>query len=326
MSIPAETPAAVTISPVSTKRSSGQGALTFDFAIPCEVFGLDRSDISDPWYEFRVVAAGEKRIRTQTGFLLEAPLGLEGLRGAHTIVVPGWCDPDVEPSPALVAALRQADARGVRLASVCTGAFVLAAAGLLDGRRATTHWMYADRLAARYPEIDLDPSVLYVGDGNVYTSAGTAAGIDLCLHLVAEDRGMDVAVEVARRLVMPPFRAGGQAQYAATRPAPAEELEPLLEWARERPGASVDELARRAAMSPRTLTRRFRSMLGVAPGAWLQEERLREARRLLETTSAPIERVARLAGYESPVTMRAQFAARLHTSPREYRRTFGRGP
>jgi AraC family transcriptional activator FtrA len=184
--------------------------------------------------------------------------------------------------------------------------------------------MYADRLATRHPAIDLDPSVLYVGDRNVYTSAGTAAGIDLCLHLVAEDHGMDAAVEVARRLVMPPFRAGGQAQYAAVRPAPADELEPLLEWARERPGATVDDLARRGAMSPRTLARRFRSTLGVAPGAWLQEERLRTARRLLETTSAPIERVASLAGYESPVTMRAQFASRLHTSPREYRRTFGR--
>jgi transcriptional regulator GlxA family with amidase domain len=184
--------------------------------------------------------------------------------------------------------------------------------------------MYAERLGERYPEIDLDPSVLYVGDGNVYTSAGTAAGIDLCLHLVAEDHGVDVAVEVARRLVMPPFRAGGQAQYAATAPAPASELEPLIAWAREHPGSSVDDLARRAAMSPRTLTRRFRSTLGVPPGAWLQEERLREARRLLETTEAPIDRVARLAGYESPVTMRAQFASRLHTSPREYRRTFGR--
>src|SRR3954452_1215970 len=283
-----------------------QGALTFDFAIPCEVFGLDRSDIVDPWYEFRLVAAGERRIRTQTGFVLEAPFGLDGLRGANTIVVPGWSDPAVEPSPALVAALRRAHARGVRTASVCTGAFVLAAAGLLDGRRATTHWMYADRLAARHPAVELDPSVLYVGDGNVYTSAGTAAGIDLCLHPVAEDHGMDVAVEVARRLVMPPFRPGGQAQYAASRPAPADDLDPLLQWARERPGASIDELARRAAMSPRTLTRRFRSTLGVAPGAWLQEERLREARRLLETTTAPIERVSRLAGYEAPVTMRAQ--------------------
>jgi len=301
-----------------------QGALTFDFAIPCEVFGLDRSDIVDPWYEFRVVAADRKRIRTQTGFVLEAPHGLEGLRGVDTIIVPGWSDPEVAPSDELVTALRRAHGQGVRLASVCTGAFVLAAAGLLDGRRATTHWMYADRLGKRYPRIDVDPSVLYVADDNVYTSAGTAAGIDLCLHLVAEDHGVDVAVEVARRLVMPPFRAGGQAQYAATAPAPACELEPLIAWAREHPGSSVDDLARRAAMSPRTLTRRFRSTLGVSPGAWLQEERLREARRLLETTEVPIDRVARLAGYESPVTMRAQFASRLHTSPREYRRTFGR--
>src|SRR3954447_60729 len=188
-----------------------EGALTFDLSIPCEVFGLDRSDIADPWYEFRLVAAGQRRIRTQTGFVLEAPFGLDGLRGAHTIVVPGWSDPAVEPAPALVAALRRAHARGVRIVSVCTGAFVLAAAGLLDGRRATTHWMYADRLAARHPAVELDPSVLYVGDGNVYTSAGTAAGIALRLPPAAENRGMDVAVEAPRRLVMPPFRAGGQA-------------------------------------------------------------------------------------------------------------------
>jgi AraC family transcriptional activator FtrA len=304
-----------------------QGALTFDFAIPCEVFGLDRSDIHDPWYELLVVSAGRKRVRTQTGFVVEAPHGLEALRRAHTIVVPGWSDPDVPPSAALVDELRRAHRRGARLSSVCTGAFVLAAAGLLDGRRATTHWMYAERLASRHPEIDLDRDVLYVGDDRVYTSAGTAAGIDLCLHLVAEDFGMDAAVEVARRLVMPPFRAGGQAQYIAEHPRPAgDDLTPVLEWARANLSGvlSVDDLARRAALSPRTLTRRFRAELGQSPGAWLQNERLREARRLLETTTLPVEAVSRHAGYESPVTMRAQFAARLRTSPREYRRTFRR--
>ena len=177
-----------------------QGALTFDFAIPCEVFGLDRSDIVDPWYEFLVVAAGDRGVRTQTGFVLEAPHGLEALERAETIVVPGWSDPDDEPSAALCESLVAAHERGARIVSLCTGAFVLGAAGLLDGRRATTHWMYADRLRARYPLVHLDPDVLYVVDGRVMTSAGTAAGVDLCLHLVALDHGVEVAAAVARRL------------------------------------------------------------------------------------------------------------------------------
>jgi transcriptional regulator GlxA family with amidase domain len=303
-----------------------QGALTFDFAIPCEVFGLDRSDIVDPWYEFLVVAAGDRRVRTQTGFTIEAPHGLEALGRAGTIVVPGWSDPDDEPSDALKEALVAAHERGARLVSVCTGAFVLAAAGLLDGRRATTHWMYAERLTRRYPHVDLDPDVLYVADGRVFTSAGTAAGIDLCLHLVALDHGVEVAATVARRLVMPLFRSGGQAQYVDTpiAPEPGGGLSALLDWGRANldAGIGVDELATRGAMSPRTLTRRFRSALGMPPGEWLQRERIRLAQRLLERTDDPVERVARRAGYDSPATMRAQFAARLHTSPRGYRRTF----
>src|SRR3954451_15557061 len=185
-----------------------QGALTFDLAIPCEVFGLDRSDIVSPWYEFRLVAAGRRRIRTQTGFVLEAPFGLEALEDADIVIVPGWSDPEIEPSPAMCASLVAAHGRGARVVALCTGAFALGAAGLLDGRRATTHWQYADRLSARHPSADLDPDVLYVVDGNVMTSAGTAAGIDLCLHLVELDHGADVAATVARRLVMPLHRSG----------------------------------------------------------------------------------------------------------------------
>jgi AraC family transcriptional regulator, transcriptional activator FtrA len=303
-----------------------QGALTFDFAIPCEVFGLDRSDIVDPWYEFLVVAVGKRRVRTQTGFELLAPHGLDALGRAETIVVPGLSDPDVDPSPALKDALVDAHARGARIVSLCTGAFVLAAAGLLEGRRATTHWMYADRLHARYPDIDLDPDVLYVVDGDVMTSAGTAAGIDLCLHLVAMDHGVDVAATVARRLVMPLFRSGGQAQYVDMPIVAGEEngLAALLDWGRMNLGSglSVDDLARKGAMSPRTLTRRFRAAIGMPPGEWLQRERLRLAQRLLESTGDPVELVAKNAGYDSVATMRAQFATRLHTSPRAYRRTF----
>jgi transcriptional regulator GlxA family with amidase domain len=303
-----------------------QGALTFDFAIPCEVFGLDRSDIASPWYEFLVVAAGDRRVQTQTGFVIEAPLGLDALDDADTIVVPGWASPEIEPSDVLVAALRRAHRRGARIVSICTGAFVLAAAGLLDGRRATTHWLYVDLLKERYPQVELDPGVLYVVDGRVMTSAGTAAGIDLCLHIVTSDYGADVAAAVSRRMLMPLHRSGGQAQYVDT-PVPAargDEMNELLAWAIERlsAGLTVDDLARHAAVSPRTLTRRFRQATGLAPGEWLQAERLRLARRLLETSDDPIERVARNAGYDTPVAMRAQFARRRRTSPRAYRRTF----
>lgn len=303
-----------------------QGALTFDFAVPCEVFGLDRSDIVDPWYEFLVVAAGDSRVRTQTGFFIDAPHRLSDLERVDTIVVPGWSDPDDEPSAALKQALVAAYDRGARVASVCTGAFVLAAAGLLDDRRATTHWMYADRLQRRYPRVRVDPDVLYVVDDRIMTSAGTAAGIDLCLHLVTLDHGVDVAASVARRLVMPLFRSGGQAQYVDTPivPTPGTGLGALLDWARASLGGglSVDDLARHGAMSPRTLTRRFRAAVGMPPGEWLQRERLRLAQRLLESTDDPIDLVARRAGYDSPTTMRAQFATRLSTSPRAYRRTF----
>jgi transcriptional regulator GlxA family with amidase domain len=302
-----------------------QGALTFDFAIPCEVFGLDRSDIVDPWYEFLVVAAGDRQVRTQTGFVIHAPHGLEELGRADTIVVPGWSDPEDEPSDALKEALVAAYDRGARLVSLCTGAFVLAAAGLLDDRRATTHWMYADRFARRYPRVRLDAGVLYIADGRVLTSAGTAAGIDLCLHLVALDHGVDVAATVARRLVMPLFRAGGQAQYVEAPVAPDPGgLGALLDWGRTNLDTciTVDSLATRGAMSPRTLTRRFRAAVGMPPGEWLQRERLRLAQRLLERTDGSVDAVARRAGYDSAVTMRAQFAARLDTSPRAYRQTF----
>lgn len=306
-----------------------QGALTFDLAIPCEVFGFDRSDIVDPWYEFKLVAAGSTPVRTNTGFDLDTPYGLDALERADTVVVPGWVDPDKLPSESLCCALRAACERGSRVVSLCTGAFVLAAAGLLDDRRATTHWLYADRLRERYPRVHVDPHVLYVADERIMSSAGTAAGIDLCLYIVAEDHGADVAVTVARRLVMPPFRAGGQAQYIdqqIDREPPEHPLAQLLDWAREHisSGVSVDDLARHAALSPRTLSRRFQAGLGIPPGEWLRRERLRLAQRLLETGHDPLPVVARKAGYESATTMRAHFAGELRTSPRAYRETFGR--
>lgn len=303
------------------------GALTFDLAIPCEVFGLDRRDIADPWYRFMLVAAGETPVRTQTGFLIDTPFGLGDLTAADTIIVPGWADPDQPPSAELCGALRAAAERGARVASLCTGAFVLAAAGLLDGRRATTHWAYAERLASRFPAIRVDPAPLYVIDDGVCTSAGTAAGIDLCLHLVSTDHGAEVAATVARRLVMPLHRAGGQAQYVDAPIAPepdAAQIGGLLDWARANigDGVQVGDLALHAALSTRTLSRKFARHVGCAPGEWLAQERLRLAQRLLEQTDEPISLVARRSGYASTATLRAQFASRLRVSPVAYRRTF----
>jgi transcriptional regulator GlxA family with amidase domain len=297
-----------------------QGALTFDMAIPCEVFGLDRSDIVDPWYEFLLVA-GARRVRTQTGFTVDVSHGLEELDRADTIVVPGWSNPDDDPSEKGRRRFLPRTLRATRLAHRRS----FSQQPGFDDRRATTHWMYVERLRQRHPRVRIDPDVLYVADDNVMTSAGTTAGIDLCLHLVALDHGLDVAAAVARRLVMPLYRSGGQAQYVDTPIAEDPRgLSALLDWGRANLGVgiTVDDLAERGAMSTRTLTRRFRSAIGIPPGEWLKRERLRLAQRLLERTDDPLELVARRAGYDAAVTMRAQFAARLDTSPRAYRRLF----
>src|SRR5262245_48999979 len=305
----------------------GAGALTFDLAVPCEVFGLDRSDIDDPWYDFRLVSADETPIRTSTGFTIDTPYRLADVEAAGTVIVPGWCDPEQRPSADLVAALLAAHARGARVVSLCTGAFVLADAGLLDGRRATTHWMYAERLRARAPSADIDDRVLYLEDGGVFTSAGTAAGIDLCLHLVRLDRGSAVANAVARRIVMPPFREGGQAQYVdqpvRTDVGPSG-FAALLDWGRARlaDGVDVHDLAREAHLSVRSLRRRFSESLGTPPEQWLRAERLRLAQHLLEETDAPVGQVAARSGFPSVAAMRATFADRLMVSPLQYRRTF----
>jgi AraC family transcriptional activator FtrA len=209
--------------------------------------------------------------------------------------------------------------------SLCTGAFVLADAGLLDGRTATTHWMYAERLRARAPRATIDDRVLYREDRGVFTSAGTAAGIDLCMHLVRLDYGATVANEVARRIVMPPFREGGQAQYIGASTVDGSRdpaFVDLLDWGRRHPGVTAADLARRAHLSPRTLRRRFTAAVGVPPEAWLREERLRSARQLLECTDEPVAGVAARTGYPSPAAMRAHFVAQLRVSPLQYRRTF----
>jgi transcriptional regulator GlxA family with amidase domain len=301
------------------------GVSVFELGVVCEVFGLDRSDAGLPAYDFAVCAAEPAPLRTGGGFTIDTPYGLDRLRSADLVAVPHWRSLSEPPPEALLAALREVGDRGGRVMSVCSGAFVLAAAGLLDGRRATTHWRYAAALAERYPAIDVDPNVLYVDAGPVLTSAGTAAGIDLCLHLVREAHGPAVANAVARRMVVPPHRDGGQAQYVeAPVPAPRrDDLADVLAWAVEHLDTplSVERLAARALMSPRTFARRFRAATGTTPYAWLLHQRTLHAQRLLEDGHA-VEEVARRSGFGSAATLREHFARARGTSPSAYRRTF----
>ncbi|HQT54045.1 MAG TPA: transcriptional regulator FtrA, partial [Phenylobacterium sp.] len=246
---------------------------SFEFGCAAEVFGLPRPEVGPDWYSFATAAVEPGPITAMGGLRFEASGGLEVLKGAGTVVVPGWKGADVQPSAELVAALRAAYAGGARLVTICSGVFVLAAAGLLDGRRATTHWRYAETLRQRYPRIEVDPNVLYVDEGQILTSAGSAAGLDLCLHLVRRDFGARIANQVARRLVIAPHRDGGQAQFIERPLAPSAggRLSQLIAELQEEPqgSPSIQQLAARAAMSERTFIRRFRETTGMAPGAWL---------------------------------------------------------
>jgi transcriptional regulator GlxA family with amidase domain len=309
---------------------AGRSVAAFELSVAHEVFGLDRSELVDPWYEFRVVAIDDEPIAVADGtWSINTPWRLADLADADTIVIPAWKDLDEAPSAVLVDALRDAHARGARIVSVCSGAFLLAATGLLDGRTATTHWMYVDAFARRFPAVVLDPDVLYVdaGDG-LYTSAGTAAGIDLCLHIVRLDHGAEVANAVARRMVVPAHRDGGQSQYVAA-PVPEEPdeagaLAPVLDWAvthLDEP-LTVEDLARRALMSPRTFARRFRDATGTTPLQWVLRQRILHAQHLLEATELPIEIVASRCGFGSATALRVHFRRATGTTPQSYRRTF----
>ena len=304
----------------------------FELGVACEVFGLERPELNVPWYQFKVAACAPQPIVTGGGFSMTTPYGIEALTDADTLVFPNWTDPAVSPSDELLNAVRAAYARGARLLSICSGVFVLAAAGVLDGRNATTHWMYTDLLARHYPAICVNPSVLYMDSGQVLTSAGTAAGIDLCLHIVRLDYGAEIANAVARRMVVPPHREGGQAQYIEQPVHEASEpdaFQNALNWAiahLDQP-LSVDVLAREALMSPRTFARRFQSVYGTTPHRWLLHQRLLYARRLLETSDEPIERIADQAGFGSSAALRVHFQRGVSTSPIAYRRLFSRtGP
>ena len=309
------------------------GVGPFEFAVACEVFGVDRSEAASPWYRFLVASPTPGPNRTSLGFTIDAPHGLDAVRTADTVYVParGGCDADCEPPAELVDALRDAHARGARIMSVCTGAFVLAAAGLLDGRRATTHWMHAEELARRYPGVDVDPDVLYIDDGDVLTSAGTAAGIDLCLHIVRTDHGEAAANIVARRMVVPPHRDGGQAQFVRAAVRPVDTDDPIgaaMAYAQRHLDKPLDipALASRAGVSPRHFGRTFRERMGTSPLRWLLHQRILLARELLETTDEPIERVAQLSGFGTATTLRMHFQRQVRCSPQAYRRTFAGAP
>jgi transcriptional regulator GlxA family with amidase domain len=305
------------------------GVHPFELGVACEVFGLERPELSVPWYRFKVCAAEPSPLRTGVGFLLDTPYGLDDLADVDTLVFTHWRDPDEPVPPRLLEVVRAAHVRGARLLSICSGVFVLAAAGLLDGRPATTHWRYTDDLARLYPTIDVRPDVLYVDNGQVLTSAGTAAGIDLCLHVVRQDYGAEIANSVARRMVVAAHRDGGQAQFVE-RPVLAEagddSLGRSLGWALEHldEPLSIEQLAERAGMSPRTFARRFRASHGTTPYRWLLTQRLQLARRLLETTDHPVERIAEHAGFGTAAALRVHFRRAVTTPPLAYRRLFAR--
>jgi AraC family transcriptional regulator, transcriptional activator FtrA len=302
------------------------GIAPFELGIVVEIFGLERPELDVPWwYELTVAAERPGPLpATAGGFAFFVEHGLEALETADTIVVPGWHG---EPSAAVIAALRAANERGARLVSICSGAFLIAATGLLDGGEAATHWRYASALAERHPEITVNADVLYVDADSVLTSAGSAAGIDLCLHIVRRDHGSRVANAVARRLVIPPHRDGGQAQLIEA-PMPAhpddDPIASVMTWALERlhEPLDLDALAGRAYMSVRTFTRRFRKATGTTPGRWLIEQRVRASMALLETTNASIEAVAATVGFASAATYRHHFASIMQPSPSAYRRAF----
>ncbi|WP_212829592.1 helix-turn-helix domain-containing protein [Catellatospora sp. TT07R-123] len=302
------------------------GMLHFELAAACEIFGSSPPGLEDRWYELSLcgagpVAAGRFQVRPDHGW--------DQLARADTVIVPAPADVDLAPPGELVDAVRAAYDAGARVASLCTGAFVLAAAGLLDGRRATTHWAHTDALAARYPNVAVDPDVLYIDNGQVLTSAGKAAAIDLCLHLVRLDHGSVVANTAARRLVVPPHRSGGQAQFIST-PMPAQTDHPLahlLPWVIDRLDESltVEDLARQANMSSRNLGRHFRSVTGTTPLQWLLTQRIRRAQELLETTDDNVDRIASAIGLGTATTLRRHFNRTVGVPPDTYRRTFRRG-
>ena len=313
-----------------------QGLCLFEFGIATELFGLERPELEVPWYRLRLAPVDPPPITSLAGMTVgvDGPDDpLEVIAAAGTVIVPGWRDLDQPPPGPVLDALREAHRRGGRLLSICSGAFLLAATGLLAGGAATTHWRYAQRLATRHPEIGVEPDILFVDRGSIITSAGSAAGVDAGLHLIRRDHGAAVANRVARRLVMPPQRDGGQRQFVE-RPVPTpaggspddatwRRLEEWIAGQLDRP-LTVAELASRAGMSPRSFARHFTARHGDSPVRWLNRQRVDRARELLETTGLPVEQVARSVGFASAASLRHQFGAACGVSPSRYRASFRR--
>ncbi|MEU0522434.1 GlxA family transcriptional regulator [Streptomyces niveus] len=299
--------------------------IPFDLSTPIEVFSRTRLPDGRPGYQIRV--CGEVPEIDAGAFTVRVRWGLEGLSGADTIIVPGTADPAVPLPPAVRDALCAAAADGTRIASICSGTFPLAATGLLDGLRATTHWVAADLLAATHPAIEVDPDVLYVDNGQILTSAGAAAGLDLCLHMIRRDYGSAVAADAARLSVMPLEREGGQAQFVVHDHVPAPQgstLEPLLTWLQDNLGSDLTlaDVAAQAGTSTRTLIRRFREQTGTTPLQWLHRARVRQAQHLLETTQHSVERIGAQVGFGSPTAFRDRFKKTTGISPHAYRCAF----
>ncbi|MGC5011681.1 transcriptional regulator FtrA [Streptosporangium sp. DT93] len=321
--------------PLRAPHRTGHGVsvLAFDgmspFELGCvvEVFGIPRPELRVPWYDLSVCAESPTDLRVVGGFTMRAEHGLDVLAAAGTVIVPGVADVRDEVPAGVVAALRRAHGRGARIVSICSGAFALAAAGLLDGREATTHWRYAGLLQRRFPEVKVDPDVLYVDDGDVLTSAGSAAGLDLLIHLVRKDHGPGVANEVARRLVIPPHREGGQAQFIQAAVTPVREgaaVTSAMAWALDHLAEpiTIAALAEVAHMSQRTFIRHFNRQTGTSPLRWVISQRVAASLAMLESTSAPVEEIASAVGFDSPATFRHHFTRAMRTSPSAYRRAF----
>jgi len=300
------------------------GLCTFEFGIAVEVFGLPRPEISCPWYRFSVCASERRPIKAVGGVSMDIPYGLERLRDAQTVIVPGWRDIEETPPDELCQALVDAHSRGARLVSICGGAFVLAAAGLLDGKTATTHWMFANELARRFPKVSVQPQMIFTDDGDVLTAAGSAAGIDLCLHIVRKDFGPDALFIVSQRLISQQGREGAQSQFMPmpNRTVIDAPVTKVMTWltADLRRNASVRSLAVMAHLSERTLHRRFVEFTGMSPGKWLTSERIRRARVLLEHSELTLENIAIQVGFGNAETLRKHFKAHVGVSPSVFKR------
>jgi AraC family transcriptional activator FtrA len=299
--------------------------VAFDLGVASEAFTETFDRQGRPLYDFRACTVDGRRIESTTGFAIDAVGGLEDVERADTVIVPGYREIFDSPPPEALAALWAVFDRGCRVVSICTGAYALGHAGLLDGRRATTHWFFAPRLAEMFPSATVEPNALYIDEGRILTSAGLSAGIDLCLHIVRRDHGEDVGAALARIMVASPHRDGGQAQFIARPIANGSgSLDEARRWALENLGRQVDVItwARQASVSPRTFARRFFAETGTTPLRWLQSQRVLEARRLLESTDLPVEDVATRAGFGSAPSLREHFRRATETTPTAYRRTF----